>query len=391
MTEMNRIGLTDQELEDLLNRVFQPRADDRGVAVLCDLPDEALGEQEDWPWRRATARAWVEQIRRSSLGLPAELYLYRNVHANNADLPTHACRWPGGSLPQNAAALAGAGWETVPFEQIFAQASIVLAPTQLSATAPLKLAARREAARHLFRAATLPGFNAAMIPALRLDYGEIDRRVRRLQDLLARAEGARLTFAAFGREHELFLDLRHRPAHASSGLCTESGYAGNVPSGEAYITPYEGERPDDPSRSQGVLPVELDGEVVLYQVVANKAVAVLGQGRVAIREAALLAREPAYGNMAELGLGVLADFGIAAIGQTLLDEKLGLHVAFGRSDHFGGAVGPDDFTSKEAVVHLDRVYLPSLQPQIAVPAVDLVLPGGEILPLMRDAAYVCGW
>lgn len=384
-------ALTDLELVGLLRRAFGVRPEDRGIAILVDLPDEVFGEQEDWAWRRATARAWVEQLRRSDLHLPAELYLYRNVHANNADLPATAQRWPGGSLPVNAAGLAASGWPKVPFDEIFQSASIVLAPTQLSATAPLKMAARAVATQRLFRAATLPGFNALMIPALRLDYGEIDRRVRRLAQLLEVATGATVEFRVHGQPYRLFLDLRHRHAHASSGLCTENGYAGNLPSGEAYITPYEGELAGDPSQSHGILPVELDGEVVLYRIEANKAVAVLSRGPVSTREAALLAREPAYGNMAELGLGVLADFGIKPIGQTLLDEKQGLHIAFGRSDHFGGAVGPRDFTSKEAVVHLDRVYLPAIQPQVAVPSVDLSLADGSSLPLMRDFAYVCGW
>ncbi len=81
-------------------------------------------------------------------------------------------------------------------------------------------------------------------------------------------------------------------------------------------------------------------------------------------EAALLAVEPAYSDLAELGLGVLADIGVEPIGSVLLDEKPGLHIAFGRSEHFGGHVGPDAFSSPEAVVHIDRVYVPETHPDI---------------------------
>lgn len=380
-------ALSDLELAALVRRVFAPDEGDKALAILVDLPDATLPDHPEWAWRRETAARWRDQLRRSDLGLEIGLWLYPNVHANNAELPAEGVLWGEGPLPADADALAASGVATTPFEQVFQSHSIVMAPTQLSATAPLKLAAKR----HQFRAATLPGFNAAMIPALRLDYGEIDRRVRRLQGLLEAAAGAYLVFEVGGIRHELTLDLRHRPAHASSGLCTERGYAGNLPSGEAYMTPYEGERAGDTSRTRGVLPVELDGEVVLYQVEANKAVAVLSEGPISAREAALIAREPAYANIAELGLGVLADFGIEPIGQVLLDEKQGLHIAFGRSDHFGGVVGPKDFSSSEAVVHIDRVYLPTLQPRVAVPLVDLVAPGGERLPLMRDFVYVCGW
>ena len=88
-----------------------------------------------------------------------------------------------------------------------------------------------------------------------------------------------------------------------------------------------------------------------------------------------LEEEPAYANLAELGLGVLGDFGLRPAGSILLDEKLGLHVAFGRSDHFGGTVGPSDFSGPDAVVHLDRVYIPETQPRVEVVEVRLLGPG----------------
>ena len=136
----------------------------------------------------------------------------------------------------------------------------------------------------------------AMVPALRLDYGEIDRRVRSLKDLLDPATGAAIRFVVDGeppvRESmRLDLDLRYREAHASGGLLTEPGTAGNLPSGETYIVPYEGERPGEPSRSQGILPVELDGEVVRFRIRENRAVAVTSDGPESSRQAELLDRE----------------------------------------------------------------------------------------------------
>jgi hypothetical protein len=95
--------------------------------------------------------------------------------------------------------------------------------------------------------------------------------------------------------------------------------------------------------------------------------------------------------MAELGLGVLADFGVQSVGELLLDEKLGLHIAFGRSDHFGGQVGAAQFTSPAEVVHLDRVYVPAAQPRISVRSLDLVMASGERVALLRDDRYVIGW
>ncbi|HNZ97106.1 MAG TPA: hypothetical protein PKM64_07930, partial [Thermoanaerobaculia bacterium] len=83
-------------------------------------------------------------------------------------------------------------------------------------------------------------------------------------------------------------------------------------------------------------------------------------------------------------------FGVEPVGEILLDEKLGLHIAFGRSDHFGGTVGPARFSAPGEVIHIDRVYVPACQPRIRVAAADLLLPAGERLALMRDQAYVEG-
>jgi leucyl aminopeptidase (aminopeptidase T) len=209
--------------------------------------------------------------------------------------------------------------------------------------------------------------------------------------LLDRAEGADFCFETPGGMCQLHVDLRYRTGHASGGLLPSPGLAGNLPSGEAYIVPYEGELPGDPSRTSGVMPVQFGAELVRYRIAQNKAVEVLSEGPRSRAEAALLAKEPAYGNLAELGLGVLSAFGIQPIGEILLDEKLGLHLAFGRSDHFGGQVGPAQFSGPEAVIHIDRVYVPETQPDVQVLAADLTMADGKTVALMRDGDYVVGF
>lgn len=376
--------LDQAELVALVRRVFAPGPEDRAIAVLVDLPDAATPDHPDWAARRALAAEWAATLAGAAeeTGLTTRLVLYRNVGANNADLPERAWLHSGGALPTTADDLEGA--PSVPFAAVFSDHPILIAPTEFSTTAPLKLAAPR----HGFRAATMPGFLPSMIPALRLDWSAIDRRVRFLKGLLDAATGATLRLVVDGQHaHELHLDLRHRTAHASGGVLREPGTAGNLPSGETYIVPYEGERGGDPSRSRGTLPVQFGDEVVVYRVEQNVAVAVEGQGAAAVGEAARLREEPAYGNLAELGLGVLADFGLAPTGSILLDEKLGLHLAFGRSDHFGGQVGAAQFSRPGAVVHIDRVYLPALQPRISVREVTLHGPAGP-RPLIRSDRYV---
>ena len=84
---------------------------------------------------------------------------------------------------------------------------------------------------------------------------------------------------------------------------------------------------------------------------------------------------------------MLADYGVKPVGELLLDEKLGLHIAFGRSDHFGGQVGAKNFSSPEKVVHIDRVYIPEVQPAVKIHSVDLENASGRV-PLMRSGRYV---
>lgn len=371
------------ELISLVARVFVPTEADVALGVMIDLPDERVPDDAAWKERRQIAAEWVDLLdaKEEMIGYRTRLLMYPNVHTNNGDLPDRCWVHADGPVPQSVAELDPAAAR--PMGKVFDTFPMLMALTRFSSTAPLKLAAQK----HAMRAATMPGFSADMIPALRIDYTEVNRRVVILKDLLDRATGADLVFRHPRGEDRLHLDLRHRAGHASSGLLPQRGVAGNLPSGEAYIVPYEGEIAGDPSRTEGVLPVQFGAEVVCYEIVKNKAVRVLSTGPESDREAALLAKEPAYANLAELGLGVLAAFGVRPVGAVLLDEKLGLHIAFGRSDHFGGQVGPRAFSSPDAVVHIDRVYVKETQPDIMPVSVDLQFEDGSRVALMRNGEF----
>jgi len=375
--------LTQSELVALVKRVFAPGEDDKGLAIIVDMPDAEVPDNNDWRVRRDMAAEWAEllALKASELGLERiTLALYRNPRANNADLPATATIHEDGPLPETAD---GFESSTVAFDHIFENYQILIAPTEFSATAPLKMAAKK----YHFRAATMPGFSPSMIPALRVDYEVVGARVDRLKSILDRAEGCAITFDARGVEHELFLDLRHRTAHASGGLFPVGGVAGNLPSGESYIVPYEGEVAGEATKSKGTLPVQFGADIVVYEVEANRAIEVLSSNPKSKEEAEKLAAEPAYGNLAELGLGVLGDFGLEPTGEILLDEKLGLHIAFGRSEHFGGQVGPSDFSGPDKVVHIDRVYIPALQADVKIREATVVFATGEKTLLMKDGEY----
>jgi len=376
--------LSKKELVQLVSSVFPRRKDDKALAIITDVPFSASEDNPDWVDRRALAEDWADKLKEATyeLGLErVELVAYENVGSQNADLPEigYILTQP---MPPTADFLESSG-QPISFEELFQSFQLLLAPTEYSTTAPLKIAAKK----YGFRAGTMPGFTAEMIPALRLDFQEINRRCMLLKEKLDVAERANVVFLVDQKKSfSVQFDLRFRSAHASSGCFEEPGTAGNVPSGETYIVPYEGEM-DERSETVGLLPVQFDAEIVIYKIDQNRAVAVESSGTKSQQEAEKLEREPAYGNMAELGFGVLADFDIRPIGKILLDEKLGFHVAFGRSDHFGGSVSPQMFSSPQAVEHSDRVYIPQTQPRVLVQKVELTYSDGDREIIMTDGKY----
>lgn len=380
--------LSPNELINLIKSVFPRLEQDRQMAILVDVPRNNRTDNPEWKLRREICLDWFLILKENlnQLDLDAvHLIAYPEVGSNNAELPEMAFTLIN-QIPARAENLSDLG-EAVPFNRIFSQFQLFLAPTEYSTTAPLKNAAKKFG----FRAGTMPGFSPAMIPALRIDYGEVSRRVAALKEVLDPAQWAEVVFSVDQKSsYQIRFDLSQRTAHLSSGRFPEPGIAGNVPSGETYIVPYEGE--SDPSQTSGILPVQIGRQILLYKIQKNRAVEVQSESGIEnleslISERDYLKREPAYGNMAELGFGVLGDFGLDPIGEILLDEKLGFHVAFGRSDHFGGMVGPSDFSSPAEVIHLDRVYIHSLQPRIEVKSLVLGENAHQTITVMKNGQY----
>lgn len=378
--------LADGELVNLIRSVFSIKETDKRLGILVDIPKSADSDNRDWRMRRQLAWQWAAALQRNKTRLALDevsLLAYADVGSNNADLPDTVSQAPLDRAIDLADELQPL--PQIPFSQIYANYQLFLAPTEYSTTAPLKNAAKR----FPIRAATMPGFSAAMIPALRIDYQEVSRRCQLLKELVDPAHGACVSFIVDGQfDYRMFFDLRYRTAHLSSGRFPEPGVAGNLPSGETYIVPYEGEC-GLKSQTAGILPVQIGESVLFYTIQENRAVSVDGQDGQALRdERDHLARVPAYGNMAELGFGVLGDFGLSPINEILLDEKLGFHVAFGRSDHFGGQVAPGKFPSPADVIHLDRIYIPSTQPRIVVKSLDLHYADNSLHSVIQDGDYL---
>jgi len=367
-------NLTEKELTSLIKTVFHIKSEDKSLIFLMDLPNDRVKDNDQWKDTRGIVYEWHKLIGDGrGLGLrTVGFYAYENVGMNNAELPEkiYKIEKPDGKLSRENLIKYGS---SVPVSEVLKEADIVIAPTWLSCTAPLKILAKK----YNFRGVTMPGFTREMIPALGLDYEKISKKVFEIKEKMDRAEGFSLTLETGGKTYQSYFDLRFRTAHASTGLIREPMTVGNLPSGEAYIVPYEGEQDNEISETRGMLPVQFGDEIVVYKIEKNRAIEVIGDGDAAKKERDFLAREPAYGNISEVGIGILGEFGVKACGSILLDEKLGIHIAFGRSEHFGGIVGPSSFKDPKNVVHIDRVYVKSVQPQISVKESKFVYENGS--------------
>jgi hypothetical protein len=354
-------------LKKLLTDVFRTEPGEI-VLVACDLPHDAIADNGLWQDRRAMAAEWREAF--AGLGRTGSfdvrpLLTFAATGANGADLPA------SGTM----------GGAQVAMDQALLGCTLALFLTEFSATAALDGYCRRKPD---FRAASLPGLERRMEQsALSADYGEVARRCAILDGLLAGAESLEVRFSTGQR---CAFDLRWRKAEVDDGFLPRGKQGDriiNLPSGETFIVPYEGEKPGEPSRTEGELPVELEGERVVLSVTANRIGKVSGNGPEAGKVREYFAADPARANIAEVAFGC-NDWAVVT-GNTLEDEKAGFHWAYGRSDHLGGVTGVKAFLKPENVVHQDIVYAKGNPIQIAEATV--VGPAGRKV-VIRDGAYV---
>ncbi len=355
------------ELKRLLTDVFHTEPGEV-VLVACDLPHGDLADREAWRDRRAMAAEWREtfaQLGASGRFETRPLLSFPATGANGADLPARGIV---------------AGREVSMDEQLLG-CTLAVFLTEFSATAALDGYCRK---KEDFRAASLPGLERRMEKsALAADYGEVARRCRILDECLVNADRLEVRFSTGQR---CTFDLRWRRAEVDDGYLPRFKPGDriiNLPSGETFVVPYEGERSGEPSRTAGELPVALEGEVAVLTVKENRIRDVAGPGPRVGELRAFFASDPARANIAEVAFG--CNDQAVVTGNVLEDEKAGFHWAYGRSDHLGGTVGVKAFLDPRNVVHQDIVYAKGSPIQVATAVV--VGPAGP-RDVIRDGAYV---
>jgi len=220
-----------------------------------------------------------------------------------------------------------------PVADLMAMMDVVLCPTAKSLT---HTDSRRAASARGVRVATLPGVTEeVMVRCMNADYHRIAERTFKVCALLERAATVRVTAPA---GTDIVMPIKGRTAHASSGLFREKGLWGNLPTGEAYLAPLEGQANGVVVVDGSMAGVGMTAEPIRIVVRDGYATEITG-GAEAARLRALL--EPhgkdAY-TVAEFGIGT--NDKAMLTGLILEDEKVmgTIHIAFGDNKSMGGSV-----------------------------------------------------
>ena len=222
---------------------------------------------------------------------------------------------------------------------------VVICPTKKSLT---HTNARRNACAHGARVGTMPGITKeVMTRTLKADYHKIAERTEKLSEILNVAKEVHIS-TKLGTD--LWIPIDGIKAISSTGLVTEKGSFGNLPSGESYLMPEEG-------NSHGVFMVDgsfagvgkIIEKPITITVKDGYAVGIEGGSEAAVLDALLKPLGNEAYNTAELGIGT-NDQAIVT-GEILEDEKVmgTIHIALGNNLSMGGTC--------DVGIHLDGVIL----------------------------------
>jgi leucyl aminopeptidase (aminopeptidase T) len=219
-------------------------------------------------------------------------------------------------------------------------ADVFIAPTTKSLS---HTRARKAATEAGARGATMPGVTEDMLArVMAVDFDRMARRSRAVAALLSEASEAHVTCP---RGSDLRLDLTGREGTADDGGLTFPGAFGNLPCGEGFVSPLDGEGTVVVSSRAGLGISDEPATLEIAAGVIRNAHGGLGP--------TFLERLAAHGdagrNLAELGVGT--NDRATLTGSMLEDEKMlgTVHVAFGASAGIGGTVS--------VPIHLDAVVL----------------------------------
>jgi hypothetical protein len=344
------------DLGKFFEDIFKPQSGEI-VTIMHDVPHGGVADNKAWKERRRMAKDWRDGLADMAdrWGITVNpTVTYAATGSNNGPLPT-TCTVDG---------------EERPLEEVVNGSTIVLAMPEFSATAPLYPYARES---DRLRIGSMPGVAKFMEESgLSADYNKISVQCKVLEEVFNRAVGAEVEFST---GHKCYFDLPpENHAHIDDGIlhperAGSNDAISNLPAGEVFCVPNENED----SETAGELPAYVGDEIAVYVVENNRIVDIRGAGPGIEAMRDRFAADPGWQNIAEFAIGLNDKAKVTGI--VLEDEKAGFHWAYGRSDHFGGKCGIDQFNSPANVVHFDIVY--AKDSPIVCKKLDFISPEGE--------------
>jgi len=338
-----------KEKVKMFKDVFSPKSGEK-VLFLTDIPHDNIKDNESWKGRREMAQEWYDTFRKmgAETGFSVDMLTYKATGMHNSSIPDDII---------DAAS----------------KSNLVIAMTEYSASAPLMTVIKTK--NNVTRCASMPLVEKRMEEtAFKADYSEIKRYASAIKKMLDKAVGADIIFSTGDK---LYIDLRHRIAFLEAGDCTKVGQFINFPSGEAWKAPYEAAKDEvgkfGESKTEGIWPVMYDGELVKYIIKNNRIDEIIGKGKKAEEMHLFFNKNDTRRNLAELGIGCNPK--AVVTGNLLEDEKVGLHIAYGLSDHLGGKVKSD--------MHMDIIYAKGCP--IEGTTLNLIDKDGKKIELIRNA------
>lgn len=203
--------------------------------------------------------------------------------------------------------------------------------------------ARKNANAHGISVITMPGITEDMFlnGAMSADYSRVEKETFEMTDKLTNAHTVSVQT---GNGYQLIIPVRGRDGVPSTGVFRGQAASGNLPSGEAYIAPLEGQ-------SEGT--IEINGSISGIGLVKTPVILTVEKGRLTDasgqdgKRLLELLGEGDGRYLCELGIGT--NHAARLTGNILEDEKAyqTIHVAFGSNHTFGGTIKTN--------VHIDCV------------------------------------
>ena len=351
------------DLYRLLHTVFAPKKGEK-VALMIDLEDPSkvkdfqFLEMEGTEIQKMAHEHFYLGLKNGvmeKLGMTGgELFCYKMTEGSNLDHEDEAYTPDGRCLS---------------FEKdIYPNYDILLCISTNSATAPLTASAKI----HGFRGATMHGLNQVILDSgLSVDYNEVSERAEQVRAGMSNADAIEIDFMVNEKLYQLRIELGGQEAMKSHGLCRVGPDIANLPAGEVYYVPTNGE---------GHFPFKLeDGSIALLEVTGGRVVDaefISGNPETVSDYAARIKSDEATGYLGELGFGTQK---LPIANHDIQDEKVfgTFHVATGRNDHLGGDITTDKFKKAANATHDDILFSPEKTPEIDAPTVRLYKDGKE--------------